>query len=107
MLTMEEWMDLKLLSVQGHSIPAIAELTGLSRNTVRRALRQKTPQAFTPPKRKSKLEEFKGYIEKRYNECALSALRLLGEIQGMGYEGGVDTVGRRGGHRLANLSPSS
>ncbi len=46
MLTMEEWMDLKLLSVQGHSIPAIAELTGLSRNTVRRALRQKTPQAF-------------------------------------------------------------
>ena len=66
----------------------------LSRNTVRRALRQKTRHAFTPPKRNSKLEEFKGYIEKRHNECAVSGLRLLGEIQGMGCEGAVDTVRR-------------
>ena len=94
MLTMEEWMDLKLLSVQGHSIRAIAEMTGLSRNTVRRALRQKTPQGFANPKRKSKLEEYKAYVEKRYNECALSAVRLEEEIRGMGYEGGVDTVRR-------------
>jgi len=46
MLKTEEWMDLKVLAAQGHSIRAIAEMTGLSRNTVRRALRQRGPEQF-------------------------------------------------------------
>ena len=82
MLTMEEWLDLKPFSVQGHSIRAIAEMNGLSRNTVRRGSVKKTPQEFAKPKRKSRLEEYKAYVEKRYNECALSAVRLEEEIRG-------------------------
>jgi transposase len=48
MLRMEEWMDIKMLKQQGHSIRKICELTGYSRNTVRKALREKSPQAFKP-----------------------------------------------------------
>ncbi len=33
MLNMEEWMDIHLLSRQGHTIRSIARLTNLSRNT--------------------------------------------------------------------------
>jgi transposase len=94
MLRTEEWMDLKILAAQGHSIRAIVEMTGLSRNTVRRALRQRAPQPIERPQRKSKIDEFKSYVEKRYAECALSAVRLVEEIRAMGYTGGVDTVRR-------------
>jgi transposase len=94
MLIVEEWMDLKVLAAQGHSIRAIATMTGLSRNTVRRALRGKAPREFTTPERKSKVDQFKTYIQKRYLECALSAVRLAQEIRAMGYAGSVDTVRR-------------
>lgn len=105
MLIVEVWMNLKLLATQGHSIRAIASMTGLSRNTVRRALRQKAPQAFDPPRRQSKLDQFKAYLEQRYFECRLSAVRLVEEIRAMGYAGSVDTV-RRFLHSLRTPSPA-
>lgn len=94
MLKTEEWMDLKVLAAQGHSIRTIAQMTGLSRNTVRRALREQAPQSFTAPERKSKVDDFKDYIRNRYRECALSAVRITEEIRAMGYAGSVDTVRR-------------
>jgi transposase len=87
-------MDIKLLQKQGLSIRQIALLTGFSRNTVRRLLRQTAPQPFQNPHRKSLLDDFKPYIEKRFQECSLSAVRLLDEIQPMGYTGSVDSIRR-------------
>lgn len=55
-------MDIKDLHHQGHSIRTIADLTGHSRNTVRRVLRQKAPVAFHKPHRPSLLDEFKPYL---------------------------------------------
>jgi transposase len=94
MLRLEGWMDIKALKQQGHSIRAIAELTGRARNTVRRALREKTPAGFRSPERASCLDEFKPYVTRRHAECGLSAVRLLAEIKPMGYAGGVDTLRR-------------
>ena len=94
MLRMEEWMDIKMLKQQGHSIRKICELTGHSRNTVRKVLREKAPQTFKKPERKSLLDEFKPYIEQRYQQCALSCVRLLDEIRPMGYHGKIDTLRR-------------
>lgn len=94
MLTLEKWMDIKALKQQGHSIRAIAELTGHSRNTIRRVLRKKTPVQFQAPERDSCLDQFKPYVTKRHAECGLSAVRLLAEIKPMGYAGQVDTVRR-------------
>jgi len=42
LLRLEEWMDIKSLHKEGHSIKAIARHTGRSRNTVRRVLRMGT-----------------------------------------------------------------
>jgi transposase len=94
MLRMEEWMDLKLLATEGRSIREISEMTGKSRNTVRRALRQRGPEGYRKRERKSKVEEYKDYLEKRYKECGLSAVRMAEEIRSMGYRGSVDTVRR-------------
>lgn len=94
MLTLEDWMDIKTLHQQGHSLRAIAEQTGHSRNTIRKMLRQKRPQPFQKTQRASQLDPFKPYLEQRYRECALSAVRLLEEIKPMGYQGSLDVVQR-------------
>ena len=94
MLQTEDWMDIKLFSKQGQSIRAIAKRTGYSRNTIRRVLRQAVPEPFKKPHRSSKLDPFKTYVEKRYRECGLSAVRLLEEIVPMGYGGSIDTLRR-------------
>lgn len=89
MKTLEEWLDIHMLRKQGHSIRKIARLTGNSRNTVRRILRQKAPSGFDAAARTSCLDAFKDYVKKRYEECALSAVRILEEIKPMGYTGSI------------------
>jgi transposase len=92
-------MDIKHLHREGQSIKAITRLTGHSRNTVRRVLRQPTKQPFNKPARHSLLDEFKPYVSKRYQECALSSVRLLAELKPMGYRGSLATL-RRFTHTL-------
>lgn len=87
-------MDIKHLHREGNSIKAITRLTGHSRNTVRRVLRQPKPTPFQTPPRHSRLDEFKPYLEKRYQECALSSVRLLAEIRALGYQGSAATLYR-------------
>ena len=94
MLNWEAWMNIKHLHKEGHSIKAITRLTGHSRNTVRRILRQAKPEAFKTPARSSCLDEFKPYVEQRYQECALSTVRLFQEIRAMGYTGSAVTLYR-------------
>lgn len=94
MLKLEAWMDIKDLHRQGHSIRTIAEMTGLARNTVRRVLREPAPHLAKKRARSSRLDPYKPYLEHRYAECALSAVRLLEEIRAMGYAGGIDVVRR-------------
>ncbi|MCI0411668.1 IS21 family transposase [bacterium] len=89
MKTTEEWLDIHMLRKQGHSIRKIARLTGNSRNTVRRILRQKAPCNYDASGRESQLDAFKDYAKKRYEECALSAVRILEEIRPMGYTGSI------------------
>ncbi len=94
MLKLEEWMDIRSLHKEGHSIKAIARMSGRSRNTVRRVLREAGPTGFRKPERHSCLDPFKQYLQTRYQECALSAVRLLPEIQAMGYAGSIATLRR-------------
>jgi transposase len=77
MLNLEEWMDIKSLHAQGYLIRKISEVTGYSRNTVRRKLRERTLQAFSLGPRATKLDEYKDYIQRRFNECGLSGIRLV------------------------------
>lgn len=94
MLKVDHIVDIKALHKHGHSIRAIAELTGLARNTVRKALRgQHTGQRRQAP-RGSSLDPFKKYLQDRIAEYPLSAVRLLEEIKPMGYSGSIDTLRR-------------
>lgn len=94
MLKAEAWMEIKVLHQQGHSIRAIAEMTGHSRNTVRRQLRSQESPRFQKPVRASKLDPFKEYLQERYAQCRLSGVRLHQEVVAMGYDGSLDVVQR-------------
>ena len=85
-------MDIRSLHKEGHSIKAMARMTGRSRNTVRRVLREAGFTSFHKPQRASCLDSHKPYLRQRYEECGLSAVRLLPEIQAMGYTGSLATV---------------
>jgi len=87
-------MDIKSLHKEGHSIKAITRYTGRSRNTVRRVLREPAPATFHQPERHSRLDPYKAYLRERWEACGLSAVRLLPEIQAMGYTGSIITVRR-------------
>jgi transposase len=87
-------MDIKMLHLQGHSIRKIAKVTGFSRNTVRRVLREKAPQPFQIPEGGSKLDPFKDYVAARFLASGLSAVRLFEEIKTQGYSGSVITLRR-------------
>lgn len=94
MLKLEEWMDIRSLHKEGHSIKSIARMTGHSRNTVRRVLREVGPTGFQKPERHSCLDPFKPYLRDRHESCGLSAVRLLPEVQAMGYGGSIATLRR-------------
>ncbi len=68
-----DFMDIRALHREGHSIRRICALSGFSRNTVRKALREREPPRFRKPVRGSRLDPFKSYLAKRNAECALSA----------------------------------
>ena len=94
MLGMEEWMEVKDLHRQGHSIRQICRLTGYSRNTVRKVLRDNVLAQKPRKQRSSLLDEFKPYLRERYLETGLSAVRLFDELKQMEYAGSVDVVRR-------------
>jgi transposase len=94
MLGWEEWMEVKDLRRQGHSIKHICRATGYSRNTVRKILREGGPVRRGRKKHRSKLDEHRAYLKKRYEETGLSAVRLTEEIREMGFTGSVDIVRR-------------
>jgi transposase len=92
MLKVDQAMDILDLQRQGHSIRAICELTGVSRNTVRKVLRGQHPLRPPSPRRVSKLEPYHDYLTQRFQEYGLSAVRLLEEIRPMGFTGSVATL---------------
>lgn len=94
MLKVDQIMDIRQLQREGHSVRAIARLTGLSRNTIRRALRGQHDGKRAASDRAGKLDPFKDYLRQRRAEHPLSAVRLVEEIRPMGYSGSLVTVRR-------------
>jgi transposase len=94
MLKVDQAMDILDLHRQGHSIRAIVQMTGFSRNTVRKVLRGEHPLRPPSPRRASKLEPYYDYLTQRFQEYGLSAVRLREEIRAMGYAGSIATLRR-------------
>ena len=96
MLTQEQAVEIQVLNKQGRSIRQIARETGLSRNTVRRYLREGRPIRYGPREpRACKLDPYKGFLQERIAQARpewIPATVLLREIQAAGYEGGISQL---------------
>lgn len=91
MLRLEGYVEIQVLKRQGKSIRAISMELGISRNTVRKYLRnRRRPKAKTRPARPSKLDPFRDYLQQRIREAHpqwIPASVLQREITDLGYEG--------------------
>ena len=94
MLDVERWAELRREHfVRGVSIRALAEQTGLSRNTVRRALRSERPPRFACPPRPSKLDPFREEIHRLlHDEPRLPAVVVRERIAALGFDGAQTIV---------------
>lgn len=103
MVSVQEWAEIRAMAAQGKSIKEIVRRTGRARNTVRAALRDPEPPSYGPrPKRASKLGPFMPAIcELLEEEPTLSGVRILEEIQKLGYDGGKTILD----DRLRELRP--
>lgn len=86
MLKTGEWMEIRSMMEQGISISEIARRLQIDRKTVKKyAGRHAFPE--TARKKGSVLDPYKEYVKKRVEDFNLSAIRILEEIQKMGYPG--------------------
>lgn len=97
MLTQETLVEIHVLHRQGQSIRAISKQLGVSRNTVRRYLRDLSVVPCYPDRaqRATKLDPFKTYLLARIEAAKphwIPATVLLGEIQSRGYSGGISQL---------------
>lgn len=92
MLVGEMALEIRLLAKRGKGLRAIAREIGVSRNTVRRYLRDGDAERYRQrPRRSGKLAAFDDYIAKRLAEAApdrLAGTVLLRELRERGYTGG-------------------
>ncbi len=91
MLAVERWAEIRRLAlVEGLSQREIRRRTGAGRDTIRKAVASPEPPSYSPrPKRPSKLDPYRAEIERLLDdEPTLSGVRILEEIQALGYSGG-------------------
>lgn len=88
---MEQIMEIQILYKQGKSIRRIAKDMGLSKNTVKKYLREEGPIKYKARIAKpSKLDKYKEYLKKRIEGAKphiIPGTVLLKEIREQGYEG--------------------
>ena len=89
-------MEVRVMARQGKGIREIAREMGISRNTVRRYLREGgTPTYKARSARPTKLDSYKDYLVERVRQARpmwLPATVLLREIHERGYRGGISQL---------------
>jgi transposase len=90
----EQWAELRREHfVRGVSIKALVARTGLSRNTVRAALRAPEPPTYRRAPAGSKLDPFKDEIHRLLkDDCAMPGQRIRELIAPLGFVGGKTIV---------------
>ncbi|WP_157935348.1 IS21 family transposase [Kyrpidia spormannii] len=95
MISIEDWTAIRALHARGVSIKAIARQLGISRNTVRRALRGDDPPKYVRKKPSARATDpFLEHIRQMYVEKQLIGTRIYAELQKMGYQGSLSAVHR-------------
>ncbi len=94
MIIMEDVMDIRSLAKQGHSMRAIARITGLNPRTVKKYLQEGVLPTYKAVKRQSKLEVFKKLIEGWLKQQDYQASRIKELLFNVGFKGSYSTVQR-------------
>jgi transposase len=94
MITQEELIEMQILKKHENSIRSIAKALGVSRNTVRKYLREEKKRAEYKQRKTSpsKLDAYKEYLTNRVRQATpyvIPATVLLREIQEQGYQGKI------------------
>ncbi len=88
---MEDWVSIKNIRAKNPKLGTrkIAELLGISRNTVKKALKSDTAPQYNSSERhlNKHIEPFEGFIKEAFLTRQLKASRILKDIQSKGYEG--------------------
>ena len=96
MIGVELSMEIRVLAKHGKGVREIARDVGVSRNTVRRYLRDAEASRYKErPARPAKIDPFKDYIRERLAAAApdlIPAKVLFDEIRERGYGGGYTMV---------------
>ncbi len=89
-------MEIRVMARQGKGIREIAREMSLSRNTVRKYVRDVGPPRYKArERRRTKLDPYKSYLTERVRQARpvwLPATVLLREIQAQGYGGGISQL---------------
>src|SRR5215470_12578665 len=104
---MEAWTTIRYLHAEGTPIRAICRELGVSRNTVRQALRGESPPKYErPPKPNPALAPFEASIRTWLFGEKLIGSRILRELRALGYDGHRSALYRYLEHLKAQ-APSS
>jgi len=91
----EAWTTIRYLHAEGTPIRAICRELGVSRNTVRQALRSQSPPKYErPAKLNPALAPFEAQIRTWYFGEKLIGSRILRELRARGYDGHRSAVYR-------------
>ncbi len=93
-MKIDTWASIRhLFFVENLSKKAIARTLGLDPKSIRRALKKETFSTVSPHDRTSKLDPFKERIQTLLEtHPGLSGVRILQEIQTVGYSGGISIL---------------
>ena len=94
MVGVEQWAELRREHFVGRkSIKELARATGLSRNTIRRALRSETPPGYRRAPKAGVLEPFKAEIHRLLKaDPKLPGVRVRELLEPLGFDGGKTVV---------------
>jgi transposase len=93
MLSQDFWSEIRLMAKLGKRIKVIARELDVSKNTVKKALRQKHYQPYQRTNAtKGLLTEFMPFLLERSLELGFNATSLYRELKGKGYTGGYTLV---------------
>mgnify|MGYP000029145496 CR=1 FL=1 len=90
---MYKWQRIKALHAQGVSIRQIARTVGVSRNTVKKYLREAGPPQFKARKYVKELDNYQEEIEDMLAKGFIGT-RIFNELTDMGYKGSLSSVHR-------------
>lgn len=91
---MRKWKKVRRLHEEGVSIRQIAREMDMSRNTVRKWIRQDEKPNYSREHYPTKIDQYKQQIREWYLESGYIGARIYRELKKQGYDGSINPIYR-------------